>query len=101
HRDWLRRKHVEAKARRRLGLPELPDDPDLERVDERLSLPADALEAFAGLPAADRDALELRVIEGRSYSEVALQLECTPQAARSRVSRALRLLRVNLKGDLR
>jgi RNA polymerase sigma factor (sigma-70 family) len=100
YRDWLRRKRVEANARQRLGLPELQDDPDLERVEERLSVPADALAAIASLPAADRAALELRVVEGRPYAELASHLNCTPQAARSRVSRALRRLHVNLKGDL-
>jgi RNA polymerase sigma-70 factor, ECF subfamily len=100
YRDWLRRRRVETSARQRLGLPELRDDPDLERVEERLSLPADALEALASLPHADRDALELRVVEDRSYSEVASRLKCTPQAARSRVSRALRRLHADLKGDL-
>src|SRR5262245_39638846 len=54
YRDWLRRRRVETSARRRLGLPELDDDPDLERVDERLSLPVDALRAIASLGAADR-----------------------------------------------
>jgi RNA polymerase sigma-70 factor, ECF subfamily len=83
-----------------LGLSELEDDPDLERVDERLSLPADALAAIASLPPADRDALELRVVEDRPYSEVASQLRCTPQAARLRVSRALRRLHVTLREDL-
>ena len=100
YRDWLRRKRVETSARRRLGLTELADDPDLERVDERLSLPADALEALASLGSADRDALELRVVEDRPYAEVASRLECTPQAARLRVSRALRRLQMNLKEGL-
>jgi RNA polymerase sigma-70 factor (ECF subfamily) len=100
YRDWLRRKRVETSARRRLGLPELADDPALERVDERLSLPADALAAITSLPPADRDALELRVVEDRPYSEVASRLECTPQAARLRVSRALRRLHTNLKEGL-
>jgi RNA polymerase sigma-70 factor (ECF subfamily) len=98
--DWLRRKRVETSARRRLGLPELGDDPDLERVEERLSLPAGAVEAIASLRPTDRHALELRVVEDRSYAEVASQLRCTPQAARLRVSRALRRLHVNLKEDL-
>jgi RNA polymerase sigma-70 factor (ECF subfamily) len=63
-------------------------------------LPVDALGAIASLPQADRDALELRVVEDRCYSEVASRLACTPQAARLRVSRALRRLHVNLKEDL-
>ena len=100
YRDWLRRKRVETSSRRRLGLTELGDDPELERVEERLSLPADALGAIASLRPADRDALELRVVEGRPYSDVASRLSCTPQAARLRVSRALRRLHVSLKEDL-
>jgi RNA polymerase sigma factor (sigma-70 family) len=100
YRDSLRRKRVETSARRRLGLPELGDDPDLERVEERLSLPANAVQAIASLRPADRDALELRVVEDRSYPEVASRLGCTQQAARLRVSRALRRLHVNLKEDL-
>jgi RNA polymerase sigma factor (sigma-70 family) len=100
YRDWLRRKRVETSARRRLGIPELADDPDLERVEDRLSLPAVALEALAALRPADRDALELRVVEDRPYAEVASLLDCTPQAARLRVSRALRRLHTNLKEGL-
>ena len=100
YRDWVRRRRVETSARRRLGLPELAEDLDLERVDERLSLRPDALEALASLGPADRDALELRVVEDRPYAEVASQLDCTPQAARLRVSRALRRLQMNLKEDL-
>jgi len=97
YRDWQRRRRVETSARKRLGLPELVEDPDLARVDERLSLPAEAIEAIASLPLADRHALQLRVVEDRPYSEVASRLACTPQAARLRVSRALRRLQTNLK----
>src|SRR4051812_47483388 len=78
YRDSLRRGRVEAAARRRLGLPVFTDDLELERVDERLSVRADALAAVAALPAADRVALELRVGEGRSYSDVAARLHTTP-----------------------
>lgn len=100
YRDWLRRNRVEASARRRLGLAELTDDPGIERVDERLSVPAEALTAVANLSPADRRALELRVGEGRSYADVAARLRCTPQAARLRVSRVLRRLHAELKGEL-
>lgn len=100
YRDWLRRQRVETKARQRLRLLELHEDPDLDRVEERLSLPPDALEAIASLGPTDRDALELRVVEDRSYLEIACRLRCTPQAARLRVSRALRRLQLGLKEEL-
>jgi RNA polymerase sigma-70 factor (ECF subfamily) len=58
------------------------------------------LAALAGLRQSDREALELRVVEDRSYSEVASRLGCTQQAARLRVSRALRRIQVSLKGDI-
>jgi len=100
YRDWLRRNRVETKARHRLSVTELRADPDLEEVDERLSLRKDALVALASLGPVDRDALELRVVEQRPYRDVAARLGCTPQAARLRVSRALRRLQVGLKGDV-
>lgn len=100
YRDWLRRNRVETKARRRLGLPEPQHDSELEEVEERLSLPSAALAALAGLRQSDREALELRVVENRPYPEVASRLGCTPQAARLRVSRALRRIQVGLKGDV-
>jgi len=58
------------------------------------------LAALAGLQQSDREALELRVVEDRPYSEVASRLGCTQQAARLRVSRALRRIQVGLKGDI-
>ena len=39
-----------------------------------------------------REAMTLRVIEGRPYEEIARTLSCTEQAARARVSRGLRRL---------
>ena len=52
-------------------------------------------QAYQSLSPDQRDALTLRVVEGRPYPEVASALSCTEQAARARVSRALRRL-----GDL-
>ena len=39
-----------------------------------------------------REALTLRVIDGRSYREVAVALRCTEETARARVSRGLKRL---------
>lgn len=101
-RDSLRRQRVEDRARRRLGLPAtVSPDPEYEAVECRLSLPDAALRAIAALPAAERELLDLRVVEERSYWEIAERLRCTPQAARLRVSRTLRRLNLALGGPRR
>jgi RNA polymerase sigma factor (sigma-70 family) len=48
--------------------------------------------AVEGLPSPQRRALELRVVQQLSYDEVAGELGCSQNAARLRVSRALRTL---------
>src|SRR5262245_9672407 len=50
-------------------------------------------EAFAGLPAEQRDAIRLRVVDELSYDEVAAALGTSQAAARVRVHRGLRSLR--------
>jgi RNA polymerase sigma factor (sigma-70 family) len=98
-RDSLRRRSVEERARRRLGLPvPIAPDPEYEAVERRLSLPDAALRALAELPAAERELLDLRVVQERPYTEIAARLRCSPQAARLRVSRALRRLNLALGG---
>jgi RNA polymerase sigma-70 factor (ECF subfamily) len=101
-RDSLRRHRVEDRARARLGLPRsVAPDPAFDRVDERLSLPEAALRAIAELPRAERELLDLRVVDGRPYTEIAATLRCSPEAARLRVSRALRRLNLTLGGQQR
>jgi RNA polymerase sigma-70 factor (ECF subfamily) len=98
-RDSLRRRRVEDRARARLGLPrEVVPDPAYERVEQRLSLPEAAVRALAELPEHDRTVLELRVVDERPYSEIAAALQCSPEAARLRVSRTLRRLNLALGG---
>jgi RNA polymerase sigma-70 factor (ECF subfamily) len=93
---------VEDRARRRLGLPvEIAPDPEYEAVDRRLSLPEAALRAIAELPSSERELLDLRVVQERSYWEIAERLRCTPQAARLRVSRTLRRLNLASGGPRR
>jgi RNA polymerase sigma-70 factor, ECF subfamily len=95
----LRRRHVIATtARQRLGLVEpaahdcateaafeavLGLDPCLDRTLEELS-------------PQNRRLVELRVVEQQSYDEIARHLDCTPLAARIRLSRALNELRTHL-----
>ena len=52
--------------------------------------------AVEGLPSEQRRALELRVVEQLSYDEVSRELGCSQNAARLRVSRALRTLTLEL-----
>jgi RNA polymerase sigma-70 factor (ECF subfamily) len=85
---------LEARARQRLGMPTNYDDVFSDIVD-RAGGPTDGKLA-AGLdelPRAQRQAIELRVIGELSYREISARLACTPAAARTRVSRGLRLLR--------
>ena len=97
--DFYRRGHVEQRAMARLGVDRRPlTDAEYDRVEELAASQAlrTALgEALIGLTAAERDALQLRVVEERPYREVAQELGVTEQTARARVSRGLRVLRLS------
>ena len=99
-RESLRKRRVEDAARRRLGMARpLTRDVALDTIDEGRSLSDSERRALASLPQKDRELLRLRVIEERSYRDIALRLRCTPQAARRRVSRLLRQLQYTLGGQ--
>ena len=101
-RDSLRKQRVQDRARARLGLPRtVAPDPAFGAVESRLSLPHTALRAIEAPPDNERELLDLRVVQERSYSEIAQRLRCTPQAARLRVSRTLRRLNLALGGERR
>jgi RNA polymerase sigma factor (sigma-70 family) len=95
--DFYRRGKVERAALDRLGFHRraLTDDEyeraeelaDLDEVRQRL------LAGLHGLGEEQRVALRLRVVEERSYAEVARALAVSEQTARARVSRALRAMR--------
>jgi RNA polymerase sigma factor (sigma-70 family) len=95
-RQYYKHNRIETAARERLGLPlAFAESDDYDRVDDRIS--ADSLgpvlqTAVGALPAEQRRALELRVVQQLSYQEIAGRLGCTQNAARLRVSRALRTL---------
>ena len=99
-RTWYRDRRRRDAARERAGVPvrayELPED---EAVEQRLAagpLRDDLLRALASLPAAQREAVALRVLHERSYEEVAVALGCTTATARQRVFRGLRTMRERL-----
>jgi len=97
-RESRRRRRVEDSARRRVGLdPAAFDEADFERVEELTSLNAGVLELLETLPPALREAISLRVLEERSYEEIAEQLSCSEQVVRQRVSRGLRTLKSELE----
>ncbi len=97
-RSSLRKRRVEHGARERLGLPVTVMHTDFDAIDDRLSFPSAVLRAFADLPDSERELLVLRLVEQRPYREIAQLINCTPVAARLRVSRSLRRLHLALGG---
>jgi RNA polymerase sigma factor (sigma-70 family) len=98
---YLRRARVEMRAVRRLGIRVNPvGEDEIAVIEERAGL--GELRAVLGVELArlsveQRDALRLRVVEERSYAEVAVALGVSEQAARARVSRGLRALAAALE----
>jgi RNA polymerase sigma-70 factor (ECF subfamily) len=89
----VRRRRVDARARRRLGLERIElDDESLARIEELAELHAlrEALPgALAKLSDATARAVDLRVTDELPYAEIARRLGCTEAAARVRVKRGL------------
>jgi RNA polymerase sigma factor (sigma-70 family) len=94
---------VDARARRRLGMPERAvNDDDYDRIEELIDFEDVAKvirDALSDLSEEQREALTLRVIDGRSYRDVAEALGCTEQTARARVSRGLKQMAKQLDAD--
>lgn len=95
----VRRGQLERVACERLGLSERlhlepaaaePTVAWLQDLDECLD------DALAELPASQREAIRLRVVDDLAYEQVAEALDTTPQAARVRVHRGLGALRIKL-----
>ncbi|HWT92583.1 MAG TPA: sigma-70 family RNA polymerase sigma factor [Solirubrobacteraceae bacterium] len=102
HRAW-RRNAVDARARRRLGLAErVVADDHADGAAERASAEARraALErALASVPADQRAAVELRVVEGLEYAEIAERLGVKAATARVRVFRGLTALKAAMERE--
>lgn len=93
-----RQRRVDDSSRRRVGLsPVVFGEADFERVEELTSLSPGVIELLETLPPAVRVAVSQRVIEERSYEEIAEQLRCSESLVRQRVSRGLRTLRSELE----
>ncbi len=97
---YLRHSQVERRARERLGMRVLILSPDdLERIEEHIDFERvgrAVAEALGRLKQDQREALRLRVIEGKPYSEAAQALGCSEDVVRARVSRGLRRLAAEL-----
>lgn len=91
------------KARRRLGIVEL-SAPDagwdaIELADARLGS-ARLAAALERVPAKNREAVRLRVLEELDYQTISQRLECKPGAARVRVMRGLHVLHAEFNRPL-
>jgi RNA polymerase sigma factor (sigma-70 family) len=99
-RQSVRREHLEDNARQRLGVLDQPGRLDVTPEESWLD---GADELLNALPAEQRRALELRVVEDMTYDLVASRLSITPETARMRVHRALKALRdrhLRMTGEL-
>jgi RNA polymerase sigma factor (sigma-70 family) len=97
-RESTRRRRIENSARRKLGLePVAFTDADLELVDEVASMDERLQELIEQLPVEQRTAVVARIIDERSYEEIAAELQCSKSVVRQRVSRGLRALRSDME----
>ncbi|MCW2955746.1 MAG: polymerase, sigma-24 subunit, subfamily [Thermoleophilia bacterium] len=99
-----RRRWARARATRRLGMEvDLTGSADEDEHLERMAVEAVGPELRASLgrlPAAQRLAIQLRVLDDLPYEEIATRLDCTPDTVRMRVMRGLRTLNTDLRGQL-
>lgn len=97
--DSWRRGQVEAAARERLGMESLSlSDADLGEI-ERLVAETDLMDSLSQLLPSDQlQALAERVLDDRSYTEIARRMDCSEAVVRKRVSRALATLRGRMEG---
>lgn len=103
--DYQRHGQVERRALRRAGFQRRAlSDPEYERIEELAGLGELRDRVVAGLDGLgeeQREALLLRVVQERSYEDVARALGVSEQTARARVSRAVASLRRSLPTDSR
>jgi RNA polymerase sigma-70 factor (ECF subfamily) len=96
---FFRRGQVEKRALRRLGVERRPlDDWEYDRIEHLCGLSElreQIRQGLANLGSKQREVLRLRIVEERSYADVAQSLGVSEQTARTRVSRALRALRAS------
>lgn len=94
----LRRQRVETRARLRIGIRDAVafEDDELDRVAAYTSSESRLTGLLASLPQDQADAVRARVLEERSYPEIAAALDTSELVIRKRVSRGLAALRTEL-----
>ena len=93
----IRRGALERRATERLGLQERLERPQGVEDPVPQGIWADgADELLDTLPAHEREAVRLRVLEDQEYADIARELGTTPAAARVRVHRGLKALKRHL-----
>ncbi len=95
----LRRGRVEARARRTAGIREAVSfsGDELERVEHAASAGGWVTDLLERLPAEQREAVRARILDERSYPDIAGELETSELVIRKRVSRGLSNLRAELE----
>lgn len=97
-RQYFRTAAVEGRARRRLQIHlDRVEPSDIAQSLDSVEQGRAARTFLEGFDEPVRRAVELRVVEGLDYRDVAVQLGCTPETARKRVSLALRAMRFALE----
>jgi len=98
-RAWLYRiatnKAIDGSRRRRATVS--IEDLRLAAPDRDGITVVDVANAVRRLPAGQRAAFVLRAVEGRPYREIAQALDCSEEAARARVSEALKKVKVAVR----
>jgi RNA polymerase sigma-70 factor (ECF subfamily) len=98
-RGWLytvAERRLVDEVRRRKRAEEIVDALARERaVDDEA--PDELEDAVDRLPTLQRRIVVMRIVEGRSYQEIALELGCNEAACKMRLSRALQRLRDDLR----
>ncbi len=90
--DSVRQRSMDRRASRQIGLDVAGEVP-APREDWLVGFDEDLAAAIADLPEAQRRAVEMRLLDGDSYDDLARDLRISPGAARVRVHRGIARLR--------
>ncbi len=97
--DARRRGRAEARAREELGMLAIALSEQAESALDQVIARSEgqhALELVGDLAVEQRDAITARFINGLDYPEIAVEMQCSEQVVRKRVSRGLSALRARL-----